>query len=118
MEHPLQISFHGIDHSAALEVHIRGKAAKLTSFHPNITSCRVVVENPHEHKHQGQHFTVRIDVHVPGGSVVVNRESHEDVYVALRDAFDATKRQLVEHAERLRGDVKQHPSSTPGSAGT
>jgi len=52
-------------------------------------SCRVVVEIPHKHHHQGKQFNVRIDIGVPGDEIVINRDHHEDVYVALRDAFDA-----------------------------
>jgi ribosome-associated translation inhibitor RaiA len=33
-------------------------------------------------------------------------QAHEDVYVAIRDAFDAAARQLEDHARKLRGDVK------------
>ena len=32
--------------------------------------------------------------------------SHEDIYVAIRDAFDATQRRLADYAQRQRGDVK------------
>ncbi|HEV3242661.1 MAG TPA: hypothetical protein VGY14_05390 [Methyloceanibacter sp.] len=37
-------------------------------------------------------------------------QAHEDVYVAIRDSFDAAVRQLEDHARRLRGDVKSHAS--------
>src|SRR5690606_9101707 len=36
------------------------------------------------------------------------REPNEDVYVALRDAFDAAKRQLEDYGRRQRGEVKSH----------
>ena len=36
---------------------------------------------------------------------------HEAVNVALRDAFIAARRQLEEHALRMRGDVKRRPGS-------
>jgi cold shock CspA family protein len=39
---------------------------------------------------------------------VVNHEAHEDVYVAVRDAFDAAKRQLEDYGRRQRGDIKAH----------
>jgi hypothetical protein len=32
---------------------------------------------------------------------VVNRDRHEDVCVALRDGFEAAKRQLKDYAHRL-----------------
>jgi ribosomal subunit interface protein len=96
--------------SEALEAHIRDKAAKLEEFHPRITSCRVAVEELRKHHQQGRHFNVRIDVRVPGHQeLVANRDQHEDVYVALRDAFDAMARQLEEVVREQRGDVKGHP---------
>ncbi|MDX1488117.1 MAG: cold shock domain-containing protein, partial [Acidiferrobacterales bacterium] len=38
--------------------------------------------------------------------------AHEDVYVALRDAFAAARRQLGDYARRRRGDTKVHPVAT------
>ena len=108
MQRAVQITFRDVDHSDALEGHIRDKVAKLEEFHPNITGCTVTVEMPAKHKHQGKLFNVRVDVHVPGNELVVNRDLHEDVYVALRDAFDAAKRQVEEYAHKQRGDIKRH----------
>ena len=108
MKTPLQITLRGIDHSEALENHIRDKADKLEILNEQIISCRVLVELPHQHKHQGKSYNVRIDIGVPGKEIVVNRDSHEDVYVALRDGFDAAKRQLEDFTRKQRGDVKHH----------
>jgi hypothetical protein len=36
------------------------------------------------------------------------RDGHDDVYVVLRDAFDAAKRQLQQRMASLRGDEKRH----------
>ncbi len=108
MQIPLQITIRDVAHSEALETHIRDKAKKLDEFFDHIMSCRVVVEMPHKHHHQGKQFNVRIDIGVAGGEIVVNRDHAEDVYVALRDAFDAAKRQLEDYARKLRGDVKKH----------
>jgi ribosomal subunit interface protein len=105
---PLQITIRDVDHSEALETRIRDKAKKLEEFFKHIMSCRVVVEAPHKHHHQGKQFNVRIDIGVPGSEIVVNRDHHEDVYVALRDAFDAAKRQLEDYARKMRGDIKTH----------
>jgi ribosomal subunit interface protein len=108
MQVPLQITIRDVPHSAALEAQIRDRAAKLESFHPRITSCRVTVEELRKHHRQGREFRVHIDVRVPGREVVVDRDHHEDVYVALRDAFDAARRQLEEVVREQRGDVKVH----------
>lgn len=37
--------------------------------------------------------------------------AHEDIYVAIRDAFDAARRKLQDYARRQRGDVKIHEGS-------
>jgi ribosomal subunit interface protein len=108
MQRPVQITFRDIAHSEAIESHVREKVAKLEEFYPQITGCHVTLEMPHKHKHQGKQCSVRIDVRVPGGELVVNRDKHEDMYVALRDAFDAAKRQLEEYGRKQRGDVKHH----------
>jgi ribosomal subunit interface protein len=94
--------------SPALEASIREKAAGLEEFHPRITRCHVTVEESGKHQHQGRRFTVRIDVRVPGREIAVTHEHHEDVFVALRDAFDAAKRQLEDVVREKRGDVKVH----------
>jgi ribosomal subunit interface protein len=114
MKTPLQITFRDIEHSDALEAHIREKAAKLETFFEPIMSCRVVVEMPHQHKHQGKVFNIRIDIGVPGNEIVVNRDRHEDVYVALRDGFEAAKRKLKDYAHRLHGETKVHAAEYLG----
>jgi ribosomal subunit interface protein len=108
MKLQLQITTRDIPHSEALESHIRQKAEKLETFYPQIMGCRIVVEVPHKHKHQGNLFNVRLDITVPGKELVVTREPNQDVYVALRDAFDAAKRQLEDYGRRQRGEVKAH----------
>jgi len=114
MQIPLEITFRGFPHSDAVETRVREKAAKLEQFCDNIISCKVALELEHQHQHQGNLFHVRIDLKVPGKHIVVSREhhdkqSHEDMYVALRDAFDVAKRQVEEHVRIQRGEVKKHP---------
>jgi ribosome-associated translation inhibitor RaiA len=108
MQTPLQITFRNFPRSDAVEARIRDKAAKLEEFHPRIMSCHVVVEELDRHHHQGRQFTVRLDIRVPGHEVVVDRDHHEDIYVALRDAFNAAGRKLEEIVRTQRGDIKAH----------
>ena len=113
MQLPVQISFRGVAHSDAVEESIRERAGRLEQFYGRITSCRVIVETPHAHHHKGKLYHVRIDLTVPGAEMVVGRDpaahhAHEDIYVAIRDAFDAARRQLEDHVRRARGDIKSH----------
>jgi ribosomal subunit interface protein len=108
MNLPLQITVRNVSLSAAAESEIREKASKLDSFYDRIMSCRVTVDAPHRHSHKGILYDVRIDMTVPGAELAVRREPNEDIYVAIRDAFDAARRQLEEFGRRQRGDVKTH----------
>jgi len=94
MQLPLQITFRHMDSSDAVAARIRERSEELERFFDRIVSCRVVVECRHPRRHQGNLFRVRVDLKVPGGEIVVGRDprahhAHEDVYVAIRDAFDA-----------------------------
>jgi cold shock CspA family protein/ribosome-associated translation inhibitor RaiA len=121
MELPLQITFRDVPPSAAVEVRIREEAEALQRFYDRIQRCRVVVELPHRHHHQGRVYDVRIDLTVPGREIVIGRDpalnhAHEDLYVAIRDAFDAAKRQLQDHIRREREHGNAHPH-TPATEG-
>lgn len=135
MKIPLQITFRHMAPSPAIEDNIRDKVAKLDEFYDRIMGCRVAVEAPHRHHHKGKAYVVRIDLTVPGAELVVNREpkrlvakkangadepekefaelrepskhaAHEDIYVAIRDAFSAAERKLQDYARKRRGEVK------------
>lgn len=102
MKQPLQLAFIGMEPSAAVEAAVREKAAKLDRFHPDLMACRVTIELLDRHKHQGRHFAVRIDLTMHGAELVVDRVQHEDVYVALREAFDDMKRRVQDTVRRLQ----------------
>ena len=108
----LQIAFRNVDASPTVEAKIRERARELEQFFDRIVSCRVVIEAPHRRLH-GDLFHIRVDLKIPGKEIVVKRDppehhAHEDIYVAVRDCFDAVRRQLEDHVRRRRGDVKAH----------
>lgn len=113
MRVPLQITFRNMDRSDAVEANIRDRVEKLEAMYDGIMGCRVVVEADHRHHHKGNLYHVRIDLTVPGGELVASRKSHknhahEDIYVAVRDAAEATRRQLEAFVRKRRGQVKEH----------
>ena len=119
MQIPLQITFRNMDPSDAVEANVREKAGKLERFAEHITSCRVIVEAPHKHQHKGNIYGVRIDITLPGGEIIVNshpeqNHAHEDIYVAIRDAFDAARRQLEDYVRIRRNKVKVHEAEPHG----
>ncbi len=113
MKVPVQITFRGVEPSAAVEAKIHEKVERLEACYAGITSCRVVIETPHRHQQRGKLYHVRIDLAVPDAELVVSRDpadqqSHRDVFIAIRDAFHAARRQLEDYARRRRGEVKTH----------
>ena len=113
----LQITFRDFEPPLLAEERIGDKFDRLVTIYPPITACRVVAEAPHRHHKKGRLYSVHIELVVPGGEVAVNRDhndkhSHEDFFVALRDAFNAAERQLREHSQRIHGRTKTH--ETPG----
>lgn len=104
MKLPLEIVFRNVTKTAEVEDRIRSKAGKLDRLFDRITGCRVVVESPHNHQVKGNTYHVCVEVKVPSETIVVNRDpqnhDHEDLGIALRDAFAAAQRQLRAYARK------------------
>jgi cold shock CspA family protein/ribosome-associated translation inhibitor RaiA len=123
------VELRGIDRSAALEADILTRLAKLETFYQSITGCRVLVELAERYHQNGNRYHVRIDLTVPGEEIVVahepslhaaeqavgvrktTKESEPDperkhVHVAIREAFDISRRRLQDYARRKRRTVK------------
>ena len=119
MQIPTEVTFRNMDASEAVEARVREKAAKLERFFDGVIGCHVTIEAPHRRHRKGKQYHVRIELRVPGNDIVVSRDpgddfAHEDVYVAIRDAFDAGARRLEDYARKLRGDVKTHETPVRG----
>jgi ribosome-associated translation inhibitor RaiA len=116
MQEPLEIVFHNLQPSAALEADIRQRFEKLAKLYDRLTTCRVSVEGLHKQHRTGNIFEVHIDMLVPGGEIVVSKQpqkakerfANPDVYTSVREAFKAAERQLLEYKRQLSGEVKQH----------
>lgn len=115
---PIQIVFRNLPHSQAVEDNVRKHAEKLGQYFDRIMSCNVGIET-HHHQHKGNIYHVRIDLRVPNSELIANRDlplnhAHEDLYVAVRDAFSAMKHQLQTYADKQRGDIKHHTLQPEG----
>ena len=114
MQQPVQITFKDLNHSEQLSELIHEKTDKLQQFFENIISCHIVVEQTQKHKHQGKLHNVRINLSVPGKELIATNNEHENVHIAIRDAFDNLRRQLEDHARKVHGEVKPHPEILHG----
>lgn len=110
----LEISFRDIEHSDAIEYQIREKASKLTSRYDEITGIRAVVGLPHNHSHKGNIAHISLEVGLPGETVAIthdhhDKSEHENMYVALRDAFDKAQRKIGKiHNKRIDNKRRIH----------
>ena len=110
---PLQITFHELPSSPAVETQIRERAESLERHCDRLTSCRVIVEGRHRAQRPAQQFHVRVELTLPGKVITVGKhpaeyQAHDDIFVAVRSAFDAVRRRLDHHAQRRHGEVKHH----------
>jgi ribosome-associated translation inhibitor RaiA len=110
---PVEITFLGMTRSPTVERTIHRWVARLEKSFERMQKCAAWIELPHRHSHKGSTFHVRVEISVPGDTLVINRDSgldhaHEDVYVAIGDAFRAARRRLQSRVEIERGEVKLH----------
>jgi ribosome-associated translation inhibitor RaiA len=122
MQEPLEITYHQVEPSPAIEEDIRARVAKLSRIYERVTHCRVSVEALHRQHRTGNVHEVHIVLQVPEGSLTVSRKPHKakeryahpDIHSAVRDAFAAAERQLKAHKARLARQVKPHPEPFMG----
>ena len=93
-----QIVFVGVAGSEAPRAEVHAWLAKLGLLTPPMTEGRVVIEAV-DRDHEERRYRVRMDLTMPHGVVTVghdhpNNGAHEDIYVAIRNAFRAGRREL------------------------
>lgn len=115
MEVPLvQITYRDMDPTPGMDAAIRDKVDHLLRYHDRIQRCHVVVESPHESPAQNtKSYRVLFDITVPGKSLAVSKDQHDkpehrDFYVALKDSYEAARKQLAAERGKRRGDTKVH----------
>jgi cold shock CspA family protein len=120
MQSQLQVTFKDVAHSDVIEARVRSEAEKLEEFYDRITSMRVVIARPQHRHHKGDIYHIRIHITVPeAADIAISREpaatgAHEDVYVTIRDAFMAARRQLQDLVRQRQGHVKEHAEPPHG----
>ena len=97
-----QIAFGGMPASEPPRAEVHAWLARLGALTAPMTAGQVLIEAVDRGRKE-QHYRVRMDLTLPTGVVVVdydhpNNGPHEDVYVAIRNAFRAARRQLEAHS--------------------
>lgn len=116
MTNEFQVVFHNIDQSSAINEAVHKRINKLERYCDQIITGRVVLDSPHNHHHKGKVYSVGLEIHTPTKEIRVNQEqhdnhAHEDLYVAIRDAFNAAERQLKSIDKSHRTDKTVKPGA-------
>lgn len=107
-----EITFHGIEKSEAIEKRVREKVAKLEKHFGRMTRCRVVLEAPNRSPQKPRIFQIKIEISLPRRQPIVVRHeragshAHEELKLAIRDAFDAALRRVDDVATRTSARTK------------
>src|SRR5688572_17376675 len=115
MDTPVEVHFHGIEKSDAIEERVRWKVGKLERHFGRMTRCRVVLEVPHRSPAKPKVYQIKIEISLPRRQpIVISHEregSHasEELLLALRDAFGAALRKVDDVSSKIgaRGKLER-----------
>jgi hypothetical protein len=125
MSIPVHITFRHLTARPDLEAEILTQVAHLERFFERIVDCRVLIEQPHRRRDEGNPFRVVIELTVPQDRLVIAHDAslhgrvqdlgephmaksteaaaaHKYLHEALHDAFRAAGRQLQDYAGQQR----------------
>lgn len=110
---PFEVCFRRVERHPDVQADVAAQVEKLERFCSRVLHCRVMVEAPHPRHRRGNVHHVRIDLSLPGRKIVVKRDppehqAHEDLGLAIRDAFHSARRRLEDWVRESRHLVKVH----------
>ena len=132
MPFPSTVKFRNMQKLENLEADILKRLDRLVRYGPSLLGAKVVVEPVAQQRQSGQRYHVRIELDLPGDTIVVAHtperrvvlrrsaarsvrkqdepdQAHTDAGLAVRDAFAAARRRLQDYVRKQRGAVKTHP---------
>lgn len=95
-----EISYKNIEPTDRIRLRVDKEVQHLETVFPRLVSCKVLIEGPSGRRKSGELYRVRAHLGLPGGREIAvtqradDNHAHEDVMVAIRDAFRAAERQL------------------------
>lgn len=118
----VQVTFHGLERSEALEALILEKAEKLRLMHDRLQRIRVVIDMPHRSHSKGNQLEVKVECMLPGeDELVISRESeldaeHDSAFSLVREVFQAAQRVVRDQHKREETERRTAPHPTPSPA--
>lgn len=115
----IEVSWHNIEPSTAVEAEIKKRFTKLLDYADGITRARISINQPHHPSRKPHTFQVLLEVHIPGTTVISQQPATTqgslqetlDIYLLIHHAFDAARRQILDHNRLQQGRSKQHAAA-------
>lgn len=116
---PIQITVRSLPDSPAIENHIHKHFEKLQRQVKRVTYCHVVVDVTQNHKRQGKIFSIHIDLKIPGKELLISHKQNQDLYVAIRDGFNAIRKliQKISKPKHANRKLNNFVSLVPNDIG-
>lgn len=109
-----QVTFHNVARSEWIETYVGERLKRLDRYASGITSCHVTLAREQSSHHQGNRYSVMVEVRVPPQHDLAAkkqldiREMGVQLPALINQAFGAVERQLKRTASLRRGESKTH----------
>jgi nucleotide-binding universal stress UspA family protein/ribosome-associated translation inhibitor RaiA/cold shock CspA family protein len=116
---PFEIAYEGVESSSAVERHVLRGMKRLERVSPDLIAAHVTVA-AHDRRHvTGNLYDVRLTLALPGPDVVISRtppphRQDEDLVLAIGEAFDKARRQLIDRYETERAELRSREEMPHG----
>jgi cold shock CspA family protein/ribosome-associated translation inhibitor RaiA len=115
-----QLIFHDVARSDWIEAYVLERLVKLDRLAGGITSCRATLAREQSSQHQGNLYSVMVEVRIPPQHDLAAKKQKKikdmptQLPTLINQAFGALERQLKKTAERRRYEEKTHQSEPHG----
>jgi cold shock CspA family protein/ribosome-associated translation inhibitor RaiA len=110
---PFEIAYRHVEPSPDLDRHVLHGVGRLEQIASDLIRLHVTVSRDNARRRTGDLYEVRLRMTFPGGEVSVTRTppahaEDETLLVAVDEAFDKARDELIETHQLRRGEVKTH----------
>ena len=113
----LDIAWHNLSPSPAVEEDIRKRFDKLCTLCDDITSARISLDQPHHPNSRPHAYSVMLELRVPSTTLVVDHaatdEQRKHLHQLIHHTFDAARRQVQDYRRVRQGKIKRHSEPQP-----
>ena len=122
MQFAIRLIFHGVPRSEWIQAYVTERLDKLDRLAGGITSCRLTLTREQSSHHQGNLYSVLVEVRLPPHHDLAAkkqqaiRDMPTELLSLITQAFAAIESQLKKTAELRRNGEKRHERQSRASA--